>query len=634
MSLLLAVNEIQKYFASQAVLNDVSFELRVGQRTALIGPNGAGKTTLLKILIGDIEPDRGTVELAKGAKFGFLAQRPQIPADVTVWEMAKKALEPLEKLVNDINDVSGQIAQATEPDEFKRLSSRLDQLQQELHHRDAFNLDYRIERVLQGLGFSEADFQRPASVLSGGQINRLLLGTLLLEEPDLMLLDEPSNHLDIEATEWLEDFLRNSRQTFLLVSHDRYFLDRVIDQTLELVHGSVEAYPGNFTKYQTLKSERLVVTQRSFEKQQTEIAKIEDFIRRNHYGQKASQAEDRRKKLERIERVEIPRIIVAPRMGFPVPSRTGDIVLRVEKLAKSYNTKLFSDVEFQIERGQRWGILGPNGCGKSTLLKCIVGLEQPDDGQIKHGTGVRPGYFDQHLNGIASEKISAEAIRPKHRELVDRERRDLLALFGITGDLAMKTVSSLSGGERNRVALANLAAQEANFLVLDEPTNHLDLWASAALERSLLEFDGTILVASHDRYFLNQICTHLLIFQPDRIQVFEGNYDTYRSSQQSRMQELEASTSQATSQFKLPVESVSPSPAKKKRRFPYRKAVEIEAEIKLQEALVDHLHFELTLPETLRNGAKVVALQADLSATTDAIQLLYEHWDEAMELNG
>jgi ATP-binding cassette subfamily F protein 3 len=637
MSLLLNVSSIEKYFAGQSVLRDASFEIRVGQRVALIGPNGAGKTTLLKILLGQLEPDNGTIELVKGARLGFVAQRPEFAPQTTVWEVAKKALEPLELLARDLQSVSEQMGTTTDPAEQARLAIRFEQLQFELHNRDAFAVEYKIERVLQGLGFQAADYDRPASVLSGGQVNRLMLAALLLEEPDLMLLDEPSNHLDIEATEWLEDFLRNSRQAFLLVSHDRYFLDRVVDTTLELVHGTIDAYPGNFTKYRELKAERLLVTRRTYEKQQTEISRMEDFIRRNHYGQKAAQAEDRRKKLERIERVELPRVIESPNFKFPEPSRTGDIVLRVEQLGKAYAQPLFSRVSFQIERGQRWGILGPNGCGKSTMLKCIVDEIDADSGSVRLGTGVRPGYFDQHLHGVDGDKIAAEAVRPPHKEMLDRERRDLLALFGVTGELALKTVRSMSGGERNRVALAQLAALDANFLILDEPTNHLDLWACSALEKALLEFDGTLLVVSHDRYFLNQICTHLLVFQPDRVQAFEGNYDAWRAMQQLREKEdaAEAQAIRALKTANAPQSGTAQAePSKRKRKFPYRKVIDIEAEIRTREEAIERIHRDLASPEVLRNGPQVVQLNRELSETTAALEQLYEHWQESLELDG
>lgn len=638
MSLLLSVSHIQKIYAEDPVLDDVSFDIRTEEKVALIGPNGAGKTTLLKILMGQLEPDRGSVEFAKGIKFGFLAQRPEFDAGQTLWQVAERAIADLKGMQVEAERLSAQIAAATDLEQLAALSKRFDDLHHQIELRGGFELDYKIERVLHGLGFRDSDFERPARLLSGGEVNRLMLGMLLIEEPDLMLLDEPSNHLDIEATEWLEEFLTRSRQAYLLVSHDRYFLDRAVSRTLELVNGTIDDYPGNFTKYQTLKAQRLLVQQRTFEKQQTEIAKIEDFIRRNHYGQKAAQAEDRRKKLDRIERVALPRQITLPPMRFAEPSRTGDIVLRVEKLTKSFGGKvLFRDVSFQIERGQRWGILGPNGCGKSTLLNCLVGKESADAGQVVLGTGVRLGYFDQKLQSIDDRLPAYEAVRPPHKEMIDRERRDLLALFGVTGDLALQTVVSLSGGERNRVALARLAAYDANFLVLDEPTNHLDLWSREALEKALKAFEGTLLVVSHDRFFLNQICTHLLVFRPDRVLTIAGNFDTYRQLEQAKAvedRERREGVRQGEKSRGSPMPSADNHQPARKRKYRYRKVADIEAEIATREADIERIHFELSNPEVLRQGPLVVALKQQLEEHQEQLAQLYDHWQEAIELNG
>lgn len=634
MSLLLSVSNVQKTYAEEPVLDDVSFEIRQQERVALIGPNGAGKTTLLKILMGQLDPDQGEVEFAKGIKFGFLAQRPEFDSSQTVWQVAEQAIAEIKAMQDEAELISAEMAHAADPSQLDLLAKKFDLLHTKIEQRGGFHLDYKIERVLHGLGFQVADFARPARLLSGGETNRLMLGMLLLEEPDLMLLDEPSNHLDIEATEWLEDFLLRSRQAFLLVSHDRYFLDRAVTRTLELVNGTIEDYPGNFSKYQTLKAERLLVQQRTFEKQQTEIAKIEDFIRRNHYGQKATQAEDRRKKLDRIERVALPRSVSLPPMRFAAASRTGDIVLRVENLAKSFDTKpLFRDVSFQIERGQRWGVLGPNGCGKSTFLNCLVGNLQPDSGTLALGTGVRMGYFDQKLQSVDETKPAYEAVRPAHKEMLDRERRDLLALFGLTGDLALQTVSSLSGGERNRVALARLAAHDANFLVLDEPTNHLDLWSREALERALKAFEGTLLVVSHDRFFLNQICTHLLVFRPERVVAIEGNFDTYRQLEQLKLQQEREIEQAAKANVAPKQNSAENSKSSRKRKYRYRKVAEIEAEISTRETDIERLHFELANPEVLRQGSLVSSLKEQLAEHQTALEQLYDHWQEAMELN-
>ncbi|MEM9412830.1 MAG: ABC-F family ATP-binding cassette domain-containing protein, partial [Planctomycetota bacterium] len=401
MSVILSLDNVSKYFTSEPTLDRVTFDIRASEHVALIGPNGAGKTTLLKILMGELDCDRGSVNLVKNANLGVLKQRHVLPPKQTVIESARVAMQPVLDLIDRANDLAQKLADAMSDQERTTLGGQYDKLQVEINQRDGYQIDRKIERVLDGLGFSNSDFEKDVNQLSGGQLNRLMLARLLLEEPTLMLLDEPSNHLDIAATEWLEDFLIQSRQAFLLVSHDRYFLDRVSDQTLELVNAKIDKYPGNYSKYKILKQQRLEVERSTYEKQQTVIEKLKDFIRRNHHGLKHAQAEDRRKKLERIKLVELPREIQTPTMKFAQATRTGDIVLRCQELEKGFDGQtLFADVNFQIERGERWGIIGANGCGKSTLLKCLLDKEKPHCGQVKIGEGVDIGYFDQHLSGV------------------------------------------------------------------------------------------------------------------------------------------------------------------------------------------------------------------------------------------
>ncbi len=633
MSLLLSVRSIEKKYSQEPLLVDVSFELRRGDRIGLIGPNGCGKTTLLKILRGELAADRGEIEAGRGVTLGYLEQAPKFAAGATLREVAFGALAHIQVMVDEAGDLAGRMGSTSEPGELARLGERYDRLHAELERRDAFQLDHKVERVLQGIGFQSAQFDQLAAQLSGGEANRLMLAGLLLGEPDVMLLDEPSNHLDIVATEWLEAFLRQTRSAFLLVSHDRYFLDAVTNQTLELVNGTVDAYPGNFTRYRLLKDDRLKVQQRTWEKQQEEIARIEDFIRRNHYGQKATQAEDRRKKLERIERVALPRTISVPPMAFAEPERCGDIVLRAEQLAMGFGQRqLFSRLSFQIERRERWGIVGANGSGKSTLLKCLTGELRPAGGTVGTGTGVTLGYFDQQQAVLDSDLSAAEAVRPAHREMIDVERRSLLARFGITGETALRPTRTLSGGQRSRVALARLAALDANFLILDEPTNHLDLWSRDALEQALREFEGTVLCVSHDRYFLNQVCDHLLVFEGERVLVYPGNWDQYRY--QSEEQETPAVTAPARAAGSEPRIAENGRAGRARRKFPYRKTSDIEREIAEREAAVTELHHELIRPENLRDGTKMVRLQQTLGEHRAALEQLYEHWQEAVELNG
>ncbi len=540
MAVLLNVEHLRKHFTDEPVLVDVTFQVRTGDKIGLVGPNGCGKTTLLNILAGREESEKGSIEKSGDIMIGYLEQRPETVVGKTVLEEAQDALSHLLELQQEAESLAHRLAESLEPAEHNRLAARYDRLHEELLRHDAYHLDHRVERILHGLGFFDSDFEKPTTALSGGELNRLSLAKLLLAEPDIMLLDEPSNHLDLLATEWLEDFLKNTSAAVLLVSHDRYFLDRVTNRTLELYHGTIDDYPGNFSKYTLLKEDRLLVQTRTYEKYVEEVEKAKDFIRRNHYGMKAAQAEDRRKKLERLqeEPAALPKKIESPPMSFPEPSRTGDIAFRIEHLSKGFKSKgqeseehkvLFRDLSFDIERGERWAILGPNGCGKTTFLRCLLGELKPDHGAVQIGQGVKIGYFDQQLHVLSDSVRAVDAIRPEKRVFEEPARRNLLGAFGLTGDQQLQTVGSLSGGQRCRAALAKLAAEEANVLILDEPTNHLDLWARAALEKAVREFEGTVLFISHDRYFVDQVADHLLIIQPDaKFKTLEGNYSTFR----------------------------------------------------------------------------------------------------------
>jgi ATP-binding cassette, subfamily F, member 3 len=641
--ILLSLQNIVKHYGPEPVLDGVTFEIRPGERVSLVGPNGAGKTTLMRIVAGLMEPDSGTVELHTSATLGYLEQHPEFEPGRTVWDEAAAALANIADLARHSEEIAHAIATETDEAERKRLEQRFEHIQHQLQHHDAYNLDYRIERVLEGLGFNKAAFTQEVVKLSGGQQNRLMLARLLLAEPDLMLLDEPSNHLDIDATQWLEDFLVESDQAILVVSHDRYFLDRVTNRTLELYQATIESYPGNFTQYKRLKSERLEVQRRTYEKQQEEIAKMEDFIRRYHFGDRHQQAEDRRKKLERIERVAPPREIAAPPMSFPPASRTGDIVLRVEKLAKSFPGKpLFDQLSFDVLRGEKWGILGPNGSGKTTLLRCLLSELQADTDRVVFGSGVKAGYFDQMLTGLDEEVQVLDAVRPSHKEFIEQQRRDLLARFGITGDMVFQRVGSLSGGERNRTALARLSASDANLLILDEPTNHLDLWARGSLEKALRDFDGSVIFVSHDRYFLNQVATKLLIVEPGRFRVIDGNYDTYQHFvKQGLARDARADVGskgtgnrgQGTEGANRDSGTISRSKERRKRKFPYRKAAEIEREIAQRESRIVALHELFASEDVLRDGTKIKQLKTELDEHQAALPQLYEHWEEAAEMN-
>ena len=638
----LTVDNIVKYFSEEAVLDGVSFELSKGDHVALVGPNGAGKSTLVNIITGVLEPDSGRVDLHPSIRVGVLEQQPEYVAGKTVWDEAATALEELATLTEQAQRVAEEMAQAM-GQEQEALAERYDRLQEKLFQQDAYNLDYRIERILSGLGFVDSEFEKTVDQLSGGQKNRLALAKLLLAEPDLMILDEPSNHLDVDATQWLEKFLAASTATILLVSHDRFLIDQVSHKTIELHQGTIEIYKGNYSAYMRQKDERNAVLRRTYEKQQDEIARLEEFVRRHIGSQKTTQAEDRRKKLQRMELVNPPREIIAPAMGFPKPERSGDIVIRAEHVSKAYDFPLFQDLTFDILRGQKWGILGPNGTGKSTLMKILNGEVEADEGEIHIGAKVKSAYFDQHLTCVDSDKEVVEAIRPDHKEFVERERRDVLARFGITKEMVFKKVSQLSGGERNRTALAWLSTRDANLLYLDEPTNHLDLWARDSLEKTLNDYEGTVVIVSHDRYFLDQVCDMLLVVEPKRFRVIDGNYSTYQTLIDSGLAQ-EARVGKESKTNTAAVDDVPAEPKAKrakganskprrKRKFPYRKVAELESEIAAIENRIEAIYSEMGLEATLRDGDLIKNLNAELESLQNSLEPLYEHLEEAIEMN-
>jgi ATP-binding cassette subfamily F protein 3 len=635
--LLLSCSRLTRGFDEGPLFQDIGFELQAGDRVGLVGPNGAGKTTLMRLLAGLDRPDDGVARLHAGARVALLRQQPFFEAGRSLFAEAKTAFDELLAAHDDMVRTAEALAKATDETEHKSLAARYDRLHELLSHHDAFNVDHRIEQVLDGLGFQKNDFERTVDTFSGGQQSRLMLAKLLLSAPDVMLLDEPSNHLDIDTTRWLEEYLVKQPEAMLIVSHDRYFLDRVVTKVFEMHAGKITSYPGNFKQYWRLRRERFEQDLKAYESQREFIEKQEEYIRRVHYGQLHKQAASRQKQIDKIDRLERPTLVETPQMHFGTVRRTGDLVFQVEDLSKAYGPKvLFNDLSFSLPRGRRLGIMGPNGSGKTTLLRVLLGEEEADRGTVRTGHLVEVGYYDQQLQSLAAEKPVIRAVWPESDpDAVEQRMRDILGRFGLTGDQVYQKVGELSGGEKSRAALAKLVAQGVNVLVLDEPTNHLDLWACDALEQALLEFEGTCIVVSHDRYFLNRVVDLLLVLDGSgNVQVIHGNYDTYEMMR-AQQADADAAKSKKSEKREPPPRAIAGAAAKKekrKRKFPYRKVEEIEAEIAVSEEELAELEELMASSDLYRDGDRVKETTKAFEATKARLAQLYEHWEEASEL--
>jgi ATP-binding cassette subfamily F protein 3 len=648
--LLLSCSGLSRGYSATPLFEGVEFELHAGERLGLVGPNGAGKTTLLRVLAGLDQPDSGRVQHHAGVRVGLLEQQAHFPPQWSVYQVAQSGLNEMIAAQQQFEQVAHELANCRDEARRRQLSAQYDRLHEWLRHHNAYQLEHQIEAVLNGLGFAPDDYHRPAATLSGGQQRRLLLARLLLSAPDVLLLDEPSNHLDIHMTRWLEEYLVRQAEGMVIVSHDRYFLNRVATRILELHQRRITSYPGNYDQYVRLRQERYQRQLKEYEAQQEFIARQEEYIRRVHYGQLARQAQSRAKVLEKLERLEKPVLPDMPRIRFREVPRCGDVVVRTENLGKYYGDRmLFRHLNLELPRGKRLGILGPNGCGKSTLLRILIGEETPSEGRVELGHRVVIGYLDQQLTVLNPEQTVLQAVRPADDpDMTEQALRDLLGSFGLSGERVEQPVGSLSGGERSRAALARLTLQRANLLVLDEPTNHLDIWACDALEEALRTFDGSVIVVSHDRYFLNRVVDMLIVFDHGTTEVVYGNYDLYESLRQSRQSAVHSqqnTTAHAppSRSSRQPVTSVgeglsrsssSTSKQRRKRRYPYRKVAEIEADIAAAESRLAELEAELQNPNLYRDAERVRSTLQQIEQLKATLTQLYEHWEEAVELNG
>ena len=643
--MILSCQNISKAFVENQVLKNVSFHIEDHEKAAIVGINGAGKTTLLRIIVGEMIPDDGQVVLARDKTLGYLAQNSTVDTSHTIYEELLSVKADLLRLEEKIRECENNMKHA-EGDALEDLMKQYTSLTHAFETGGGYLYRSELVGVLKGLGFTEDEFSKPVATLSGGQKTRVALGRLLLQNPDLIILDEPTNHLDMNSIAWLETYLLNYKGAVLIVSHDRYFLDRIAGKVIEIDQSKATTFMGNYSDYAVKKEQLRVAAWNAYMNQQREIKHQEEVIEKlKSFNREKSikRAESREKMLDKIEVIEKPsevrtdmKLTLTPRI------LSGNDVLTVEHLAKSFDShKLFTDVNFEIKRGEHVAIIGDNGSGKTTLLKILNGLVPADQGTFRLGSNVEIGYYDQEHHVLHSEKTLFEEISDDYPYLNNTQIRNVLAAFLFTGEDVFKRISDLSGGERGRVSLAKLVLSNANFLILDEPTNHLDIMSKEILEDALNGYEGTILYVSHDRYFINRTAHRILDLTEGQFVNYVGNYDYYLEKHDTVMAAIEASVPQSADADNTVVAKVAESEVKldwkaqKEEQARLRKKEndlkKCEEQIARLEARVSEIDTEMSDPAIGTQVAKLQELTKEQTACQEQLEKLYEQWEELAE---
>ena len=637
--MILSCQGISKSFGEKVILNDASFHIEEREKAALIGNNGAGKTTLLRIIMNEISADSGQVVLMKDKKIGYLAQYQDVSGHRTVYEELLTTKQYIIDMEDRMRAIEVQMKN-TSGEELDRLMNTYTRLTHEFELENGYAYKSELMGVLKGLGFTDEDFSKQVETLSGGQKTRVALGKLLISKPDILLLDEPTNHLDMESISWLETYLLNYPGAVFIVSHDRYFLDKVVTKVIEIDAAQVRMYSGNYSAYAEKKAQlrdaqykAYLNQQRDIKHQEAVIVKLKSFNREKSIRR----AESREKMLGKIQRIEKPTEVQSQmRLSLEPRVVSGNDVLTVEELSKSFPEQtLFTDISFQIKRGERVALIGNNGTGKTTMLKILNDLIPADSGTFSLGSKVQIGYYDQEHHVLHAEKTIFEEISDTYPTLTETEIRNMLAAFLFTGDDVFKVISSLSGGERGRVSLAKLMLSEANFLILDEPTNHLDIASKEILEEALNSYTGTVFYVSHDRYFINQTATRILELTNQAVVNYIGDYDYYLEKKEELTEKYapvqqETVTVQETapataSEGKLTWQQQKEEQARKRKQ---------EAELKKTEARIEELETRdkeidetLVLPDVCTNVGRCAELSREKDKIQQELEELYEKWE-------
>ena len=635
--IVLQVNQITKSFNGEDILTNVKLEVQDRDRVALVGRNGAGKSTLLKIIAGEMSYDSGEIIMPKNIRLGYLEQHAGLESKLTIWEEMKTIFSHLINSEKELRSLESQMADPSiyeDTDAYARVAATYDELQLAFNEAGGYRFESDIRSILHGMQFFPDDYDKPVQALSGGQKTRLALAKMLLSKPDLLILDEPTNHLDIQTLSFLENYLKNYNGAVLIVSHDRYFLDQVVNFVYEVSRHNVARYVGNYSSYIKRNGGESDADGKKYEKQQEEKAKLEDFVSKNlARASTTKMAQSRRKVIEKTDWMDSPDgDEKSASFGFTIDRPSGNDVLRLEEISVGYpNNTVSSNISFSVYKQDRIALVGPNGVGKSTLLKTIMKQLEAAGGKIQYGTNVQFGYYDQEQAALTGNKTALLELWDEWPLMNERDVRNVLGRFLFTGDDVQKTVSTLSGGEKARLALAKLMLLKANTLVLDEPTNHLDLDSKEVLENALLDFPGTIIFVSHDRYFINRIATKVIELASDDATLFLGDYDYYLEKKEE-MEELalENSVIENTVVTKVNTSTIDKE-AKKKERQLRRQLEELESQIPTIDAKIATIEEKLCEPEIFQDHEAVQQLQSELDQLKDKQDDLSNEWLELQE---
>ena len=629
--ILLQANQIARYFGADTLFENIHLEVASKARIGLVGRNGAGKSTLLKIIANIEAPDAGQVIKNKQASLGYLAQDTGLDSNETIWNEMLKAFESVRQMENRMREVEVAIGETPESDSrYASLLKEYDQLQHDFNDQNGYGYENEIRSVLHGFKFDESFYDKEISTLSGGQKTRLALARMLLVKPDILILDEPTNHLDIETLAWLEDYLQGYSGALLIVSHDRYFLDRVVNEIYEISRHKIRHYTGNYSRYLDLKAAQLASDWKAYEKQQVEIEKLEDFVARNLVSASTTKrAQSRRKTLEKMDRLDRPDgKEKSAKFMFDIDKVSGNVVLQVEEAAIGYEETLSEPIDLDIRREDAIALVGPNGIGKSTLLKSLIGQLPFIKGQPHFGTNVTVGYYDQGQADLHGNKTILAELWDEHPTTPEKDIRNVLGGFLFSGEDVEKTIPLLSGGEKARVALAKLSMNKENFLILDEPTNHLDIDNKEVLENALIDYQGTLLFVSHDRYFINRIANKVIELSPEGSKLYLGDYDYYleKKKEEEEIAELQA---REEAPIEAPKKKFYQDKEQQKLIRSLRRKIEaIEETLATLDEKIDELEAQMSQPEILNDHVQLLALTNELEAQKAEQEEQLASWEE------